>query len=241
MADIFRVYELRTTDLDAARRFHAAVLGVDLGAAGGSLALAPLPARAVARGAPPHWLGHIDVPDVEASAGRLLALGAQTLGPIARTADGSVRAALRDPFGAVMALRSTSTTPPPAGPSPVAWHQLHVPDSERALAVYGELFGWTATGTMDLGGHLGAHLTFSWDGSRAHAGSVASTVGRPEVHPQWAFYFGVDDLAATLASVREHGGTALPPLRLPTGETVAYCHDPQGAVFGLHQVAAPAA
>jgi len=55
--------QLRTTDVASARAFYAAVLGD-----GVATDIVPLPDEAAARGAPPHWLGHIGVDDVDASA-----------------------------------------------------------------------------------------------------------------------------------------------------------------------------
>jgi uncharacterized protein len=123
-ASRFRRYELRTTDLEGARAFYAEVLGPEFWDT--DVSLIALPERAAAHGAPPHWLGqiglgqmglgHIGLPEqltavqptvagVEAAAHQLVARGAQQLGPLHRAHDGSELAALRDPFGAVLALR----------------------------------------------------------------------------------------------------------------------------------------
>jgi predicted enzyme related to lactoylglutathione lyase len=98
MQNQFFRYELRTTDVPAARRFYADVFGPQFW--GADLSASALPERAVALGAPPHWLGHIGVSDVAAAARRSMESGGQSLGPIEEYPDGSVCAVFRDPFGA---------------------------------------------------------------------------------------------------------------------------------------------
>jgi hypothetical protein len=228
----FHRYELQTTDVDVARAFYTDVLGPQLW--GSDVSLAPLSERAVARGAPAHWLGHIGIEDVEGTADRLVALGAQQLGPTQRAADGSSRAVLRDPFGAVMALSSDTVAP---RRTPVAWHLLHAQDHERAFALYAALFGWTATEVQDLGPDMGRHQPFAWDESGRSVGSVADTARLPHIHPQWLFHFRVLDIEDSIARARACGGNVLGPMQTPSGDLVAPCEDPQGAAFALHQSA----
>jgi catechol 2,3-dioxygenase-like lactoylglutathione lyase family enzyme len=58
----FSRFTLRTTDVERSRGFYAAVLGAAFW--GPDVVAVPLPAAAAARGAPPHWLGHVSVDDV---------------------------------------------------------------------------------------------------------------------------------------------------------------------------------
>ncbi len=55
-------YELRSTDVDAAREFYAALFGDGFWGAG--VDISPVPAAAAARGVPGYWLGHLAVADV---------------------------------------------------------------------------------------------------------------------------------------------------------------------------------
>lgn len=68
--------------------------------------------------------------DVEATARRLRDLGGESLGPMVRARDGSAFAIVRDPVGAVMAVREGART---LQRSPVAWHQLHTKDLDDAI------------------------------------------------------------------------------------------------------------
>jgi len=223
-------YELRTTELDAARAFYTAVLGPGL--FGSDVTLSPLPERLRVLGVPAHWLGHVGVEDVEATLARMVAQGAQQLGPIQRAADGSVCAVLRDPSEAVLALR---TQAPAQAPSPVAWQLLHTQDEARAFAWYASALGWSAGERLDLGPEVGCFQEFAWDASGHGAGAIANSARLRHVHPHWLFYFAVPELEAALARVRAHGGIVLHSLRTPGGDLVAPCDDPQGAGFALYQ------
>jgi predicted enzyme related to lactoylglutathione lyase len=229
-ASRFCRYELRTTDVSAARAFYTDLLGAQLW--GPEVSLGPLPERAAARGAPAHWLGHVGVSDVEGMAGRALAQGAQPLGPLQRGPDGSAHALLRDPFGAILALGPALAC---SRPAPVAWHVLNVQDEERAFAVYAAWFDWTPTELADLGPERGRHQMFAWDDSGRTVGSVANSARLPHIHSHWLFFFPVADLEVTLARVRALGGLALAPTRTSSGDLVAACEDPQRAAFGLYQ------
>lgn len=231
-ASRFCRYELRTTDLDGARAFYAEVVGPEIW--GADVTLAPLPEQAAARGAPPHWLGHLGVSDVDAATSRFVAQGAQPLGPTRRGAGGEARAILRDPSGAVVALTSERT--PPARDL-VAWHLLNTASPARASATYAELFGWTIGAEVDLGPGRGRHRSLAWDESGQSAGSVADITGSPHIHPQWLFFFRVPDLERSLARVRAAGGLALEPTTTGRGALVAPCDDPQGAAFALYEAA----
>jgi len=227
MAQFFR-FELRTTDVPAARAFYAAVLGD-----GGDADIVPLPVEARARGARPHWLGHLGVDDLESAVGAFVERGATRLGPTRPSAGGGEVAILRDPGGAVVAL-ATAPSAPAAAPADIVWHSLNTADLGRAIAGYCELFGWQLTDRLDLGA-LGVYHAFAWTAGGASVGAIADIAGRPGVHPHWLFHFGVPALDPALATVRAAGGLVLPPVVLPDGTRIAVCDDPHGAAFALQQ------
>jgi uncharacterized protein len=113
-------YELRTKDPIAARRFYASVVESEL-------VITALPERALAAGAPSHWLGYVagEVP-------RALAAGAECIR----------ENVLRDPLGAVFAVSSDRTAVGEASSAIVA-HQLNTTDVARARAFYTNAFDWT--------------------------------------------------------------------------------------------------
>ncbi len=184
----FLRYELRTTDLTAARNFYTDVFGSEFWVSG--LGMVPLPEAAAARGAPAHWLGHLGVSDVAGTSDRFVRLGGS---------------ALRDPFGAVLALASQAEAAPEL---PVALRVHHSLDRERASAFYSEWF-------------------------RPNDRQLFVTAPSPQVHSQWLFFFRCSDFERSVERVRALGGLVLDPVRTPDGDLVVACDDPQGAAFGL--------
>ena len=230
---MFCRYALRTTDQAAARGFYAEAIGLALpgGASEASTLEAwPLHERARAMGAPPHWLGQIAVDDVDRTVERFIALGSERLGPTVQARGGASFATLRDPFGAVIAVRAGGTS---AHERPIAWHQLHTRDAERAWAVYSELFGWVGKERLDAPHVEGGHLLFAFSETGEPIGSIGNTARWPGVHPHWLFYCPVADVDAAATRVRALGGAAHEVVRLPDGSTLSACEDPQGAAFGL--------
>jgi hypothetical protein len=237
-------YELRTTDPNAARAFYAEIAGWQVDRSGQLFhagkhpvgGLLELPERARALGAPAHWLGHIAVANVDATAQQMVALGAQVLGP-GQQAGGRV-AVLRDPQGAVLALSSRGDAGSREG---IAWHELHTTDHEKAWSTYADLFGWQATEALDLGPALGQYQMFSWASGDRSAGGMVSSARAPHIHTHWLFYLTVTDLDASLAKARSLGGAVLNgPTPIRSGDRIAQLEDPQGAAFGLYQYAANA-
>jgi predicted enzyme related to lactoylglutathione lyase len=214
MSSGFVRWEMRTTEVDRAQSFYGELLEQ------GALDVTALPEPAIARGARPHWLGHIGVEDTAATERAFLERGATSLGGGRQ---------LRDPFGAMLALT------PPTEPrrSDVIW-QLHMSQSpERARADYTELCGMQPGQRVELPG-MGWFEQFSWGAGRP-AGALGDIRDKPHIHPQWMFYFRVSDLERATARVNDHGGVVVGPMHLPDGRRVAACDDPLGAAFGLMQ------
>lgn len=218
--------ELRTPDPAAARRFYAELLAEPVAD------IVDLPAEAAARGAPPHWLGHLGVADVEASARALVLRGATRLGPTRPARDGGESALLREPGGAVIALATASAIPVR---DDLVWHLLNTADLAASVTAFTAL-GWHFLPPRDHG-PPGLHHPFAWQPAAGAVGAFLSTAGRPGVHPHWLFHLRIADLDRGLALVRAAGGLALAPQRLPDGARIAVCDDPQGAAFALYQPA----
>lgn len=214
-------YVLRTTDAADAVAFYTSVLG---GAGDG---VVDLPAAAAARGAPAHWMGYIGLETnraVQAMTAAWLADGATRLGP-PRT-DGT--ALLRDGGGAVVGLMATPNTPSRAG---VTWHQLLTPAPDANASAYASRFSWDVADALVAASTT--HRLLSWGDPLVPCGWVTDTTLIPGAHPHWLYYFGVEDVAASTALVRDLGGTVAGLYTLPDGRRVAPCEDRQRAAFGL--------
>jgi len=240
----FVAYDLRTTDPDAAGGFYTRLMGwrleptPDGGQAffAGSRAfggLQLLPERARSQGAPAHWLGHLGTEDVEETLRRFVGHGGQQLGPVRQEATGRRVALLKDAQGAAVALSDAS---PGSGVSPFEWHELNTTDREQAWACYSSLFGWRTTSSVELGPPLGRYQCFTWDDARGDVGGMVDSARLPGVHTHWLFYLGVENLTETLGRLEQLGGRTMNgPMRVPSGDWVAQCEDPQGAAFALRQ------
>ena len=102
----------------------------------------------------------------------------------------------------------------------VAYVEVPAADAAAAQRFYGQLFGWTFT----PGNVPGYSMV---DGVGLPAGLAGGGGGgSPRV------FFGVDDVPAGCARVRDLGGRAEEPVRIPAG-TFARCADDQGTAFTL--------
>ncbi|MET9130025.1 VOC family protein [Streptomyces antibioticus] len=126
------------------------------------------------------------------------------------------------------------------------WVDAQLPDVDAGRRFYGELFGWTfedayggsgssgsSGGSSGSGGAVWARL----DGAVV-AGLAPKTDGRmPTV---WTVYFATPDARATVRRIRGAGGqVVMDPYPVDGAGTAALASDPEGAVFGLWQAAAP--
>lgn len=216
---------LRTTDVPAARQFYQAVLGPT------PLDIVQLHEASIARGARPHWLGFLDVPDVDTAVAAFVSCGAAPLGPKWVNPQGLEAAVVRDPGGAVVAL----ARPPPGFKAPrpeVCWHLLNATHLEEAKAAYAEVLGWHFEVPHFIEGHGTLH-PFRWDAQGAAPGALMDVQGRPGVHPHWLFQLPVVDLDHALTRLHSNGGTVAATITLSDGTRMAVCDDPQGAAFAL--------
>jgi uncharacterized protein len=234
MANRFSRYQLRTTDVDSAVTFYGQLFGADFWGRG--IEVVPLPSALIARGVPPYWLGHVGVDDVVATMDRLLAAGATRLAAVAPDGGDAAGVVLRDPFGAMLALAPATVV---TDRDRVAWHLLTTRDDVRASEVYADALGWALLEAYDLGPERGRHVAFSCDGSQRAVGSISDVARRPHVHPQWLYFFPTADLDASLHTVRDLDGLALPATATADGHRVAVCDDPQGAAFALYETSRP--
>ncbi|HEX4477622.1 MAG TPA: VOC family protein [Polyangiaceae bacterium] len=234
----FFEYYLRTIDVDGARAFYSAVLGDR------KLEVFQLHEQALARGARPHWLGFIDVGDVDGATSAFVARGATSLGPKWVNPQGLEASVVRDPGGAVVALAKPAPKPASdasAGDSSlgVEWHLLNTRDVEGAKKNYSEVLGWEFKAPLDLGTY-GVFHPFAWQAGGAPVGSMSDIATRPGVHPHWLFHFRVGALDPAVDAVRARGGSVVESVVIPGGDRIAICDDPQGAAFTLREDSAAA-
>lgn len=243
-------YELMTTDMAAATRFYGEVVGWkarDAGMPGmaytllasGSddiAGLMDLPQSARDMGAPPSWIGHVWVDDVDLGAASFAAGGGQVYRAPEDIPGIGRFAIVADPQGAVLALFKGEGDMPPRDPTPrpglVPWHELLAEDREAAFAFYAGQFGWRKDTGIDMG-PLGTYQMFGYaGGGEAIGGMMTRPPGVPASF--WMFYFSCDDITSAQARVTSSGGQIINgPMEVPGGMHIFQALDPQGAVFAM--------
>ena len=109
----------------------------------------------------------------------------------------------------------------------VCYIEIPAIDIQQSVSFYQEVFGW--------------QIRTRGDGSIAFddaAGEVSGTwvAGRPtSPQPGLLIYIMVDSVAATVESVKAHGGRIVQPIGMDAPEITARFSDPAGNVLGLYQ------
>lgn len=238
-------YEHLTRDVKAAIVFYSEVLGWKTepfgdgyvmwvggqGPLGGVMA-----AEGAAKGAPPHWIAHVQVADVDATAALAQKRGGKVLHAPTDIPTVGRFAVIADPQGAAVAVfepNEPMTLHDPAKDGEFCWNELMTSHSAAAWAFYSELFGWKVQQDMDMG-PMGTYRIFGVDDQRL-GGMMTTPQGSP-MPPMWIFYASTSDLDAAIGRATKHGGTVINgPMEVPGGGRIAQLTDPQGAVFALHQ------
>ncbi|BDG08551.1 VOC family protein [Anaeromyxobacter paludicola] len=240
-------YEHLTRDVPAAVAFYSEVVGWKTqpfnadyvmwvgsqGPLGGVMALTDELAQ---RGVPPHWMAHVQVADVDATARLAAELGGKVHKPPTDIPTVGRFAVLGDPQGAVLSTfapnQGDMAPHDPARPGEFCWSELMTTDHVAGFDFYAKLFGWKLLDEMDMG-PMGTYRIFGL-GERRLGGMMRIPQGAPRT-PGWLYYTSTDDLAGAVARATGKGGKLLNgPMDVPGGR-IAQLLDPQGAAFALHE------
>ena len=102
--------------------------------------------------------------------------------------------------------------------APVVFFSIFGPEGEQLRRFYAGLFEWTIAPSGDL-------MTAVWS-------PLPANIGKGEA--ETIVYVGVDDITATLARVKERGGTIrFPRFEVPGRVVLAVFKDPAGNSVGL--------
>lgn len=231
--------ELRSTDLEASRRFYEALLGWDIA----ELEMGPMGtytlfkragldvggAMRAEAGRPAAWLTYITTDDVDRTCAEAVRQGGSVVVPAGDIPGVGRSAVVRDPQGGVFsAFRgldpgSTDTDAPPAEGS---WCrvELRSPDVGASARFYAPLFGWEVAP-----GERG-EVTFTREG-RPVAGCVRVDA---DADVGWLGYVAVSSVDASLERAFALGGTLqASPATLPGAGRSCVLADPAGARFAL--------
>jgi predicted enzyme related to lactoylglutathione lyase len=185
---------------------------------------------------PSVWTTYLAVTDADKIAAKITEAGGQLIVPPGDVGREGRMALAADPAGAVFGVWQSGETKGlqianVAGT--LVWNECMTRDFEGAKAFYAEVFGYHIE---DMSGEGFSYATLNLDdrpigGLGALPGEVPA-----DVPSHWSVYFGVSDTDASLAKLRELGGTALgDPRDSPYGR-MAQVTDNQGVPFNIISV-----
>ncbi|MBN8549093.1 MAG: VOC family protein [Deltaproteobacteria bacterium] len=123
-----------------------------------------------------------------------------------------------------------------------SWNELMSADAKASAAFYGKLFGWKTEpfNTADKKSPVDYQIFKIDSASMGVAGMAPCSA--PGGGSQWIPYIIVQNTDASLRAAKELGAKVLLEVTdIPTVGRIAVIQDPQGAVFGLHQLSEMAA
>ena len=232
-------FELLTQNLEASKAFYPEVLPwrvepmempgfqyqlLKAGEAGvGGIVNAPAPQ------VPTHWVGYIQVDDVDATAAKVKAAGGKTLmDAIDVPTVGRIQPCADSLGGGFCLYTPEGEMPPLEGPGTFHWNELWAKDVDASLTFYGEALGFTSEvmpmpqGTY----HILKH------GENTVGGLMQAPT--PEVPQLWVQYVTVDDVDATIDRATQKGASIqVPPQEVEGVGRFAILRDPDGAALGV--------
>lgn len=116
-------------------------------------------------------------------------------------------------------------------PHPIVHIELSAKDHGEAGSWYADVFGWETQGFPEMD-----YTTASYGSDTTGLGF--NPVGDENPAGRVLVYIGTDDLAASVAKVKEKGGEiVLESFEIPTVGTMAMFKDPTGNLMALMQAA----
>lgn len=241
-------FELGTTDQSGAKSFYTTLFGwsaadfpmgpeevytmlkTDGHDVGGAYTLN---AQMKEQGVPPHWMVYFAVPDADAAAATVSALGGTVLmAPFDVMTFGRM-AVCKDPTGAVFSIwqaKDHKGVGVFGETNTIGWAELATRDVNAAEAFYKALFPWE---TAPSAGSPTPYIEFGPAGQKT--GGLMQMDGQWEgIPPHWGVYFRVDDCDAAAAKIKELGGqVCFGPFDAGGVGRIAAGADPQGANFSI--------
>lgn len=248
---VFSWIDLMTTDVAGAKAFYGGLFGwafedrpID---GGGVYTMAQIDGKNVAgmgemnpdmqeQGMPPVWASYINHSDIDTVAAKVTEAGGTLLMPPMDVMAEGRMAMFMDPAGATVGVwqpKKHIGAELVNMPNTLVWNELQTRDSEGAKAFFGAVMGWTYD--SDPNGYIMCKA-----GERIQAGMMQMDESWGEVPNNWAVYFMVADLEASVAQAQELGGNVLvPPMAAGEMGKFSVVQDPQGGAFTIMQFDGP--
>ena len=183
-------------------------------------------------GAPPHWLGHVAVDDVDEAAGRAEAAGGTIVAPAMDIPEVGRMVVVADPQGAVLSLfTGVGRLDADRGRLRLGRADDHGRRGREALLRRGRGLG------EPRHGHGQLRLHDLRVGRRRPGGLHARPEGAEGMPPAWLTYLGTDDVDATVEKAKSLGAAAviMEPTDIPTVGRLAVIADATGAAVGIYR------
>jgi predicted enzyme related to lactoylglutathione lyase len=195
-----------------------------------------LPPEAAKMQAPPHWMAHVQVENVDATAQLAKKLGGKIHKEPEDIPTVGRFAVIGDPQGAFISIFNPAnpmTLHDTSKPGEFCWNELLTSDSLAAFNFYSQLFGWKIVQEMDMG-PMGTYRVFGIGDKQM--GGIMTTPKASPTPPMWIYYAETPDLDAAVTRAKKRGARVMNgPMDVPGGGRIAQMTDPQGAAFALHQ------
>ena len=112
----------------------------------------------------------------------------------------------------------------------IVWQDLTVKDAKNISTFYAEVVGWKAM-PHDMREYHDYDMQS--DDSTTVAGICHARGSNAHLPAQWLIYINVNDVEASVAKCREHGGEVLDGPRPMGSNNFCVIRDPEGAVIAL--------
>jgi uncharacterized protein len=237
--------DLTTTDQDGAKAFYSGLFGWtanDVPAGEGVVysmmqrsgkdvaAISPQQQQQRDAGIPPTWNSYVTVESADQTLERAKQLGGTVHAPAFDVFDAGRMGVIQDPQGAfVLAWEPKNHIGASLvnGHGLLSWNELATNDMDASAGFYRELFGWTTAPLPES--EMPYYVVQTGDGH----GNGGIRPAQPQEPNYWLVYFGSDDIGASLAKVKELGGSELVGATDIGVGSIAVAQDPQGAVFAF--------
>lgn len=179
---------------------------------------------------PSQWMSYILVDDLEAATKKAIDLGATVIKEALEIVGFGKMAMIQDPVGVVFALWQSAKgeSTPAGGFGIVSWNELITKQTDKAKEFYTNMFGWTCQ-EMNFGE---LSYTVFMNGEDQAGGMMAPQEGEGPSH--WLVHFSVEDCDATVAQVKELGGSVvMEPIDFEGVGRGAVVASPNGGKFGV--------
>ena len=235
-----------STDVAATKAFYTGLFGWqanDLGPEAGNYVMFALDGAIVAatgptqgEGQPAAWMVYFATEDADETARHVEAAGGKVVAPAFEVTDQGRMAVYSDNLGAFFsvweAAKMTGVGVKDV-PNSFGWCELNARGIDKAAEFYAQVFGWNAHRPESSAGGP-PYTEWQLEGKSFGGGMDMADSGMPpDVPAHWLVYFIAADIEATVARVRELGGSVMmEPHEYPGGK-FAVVADTVGASFGL--------